>query len=131
MIDEQSESKVGSELSEALVVKRAFEELLKSTAWTIIIKAVEAQIKTRTQMVMMTPRSELDPYSQEFLKGEVVGMQFILGLVATQIEELTSVIGALKKDDNQLEFGDSDPAGRSGANGAAGAAASPTFEWGF
>lgn len=71
---------------------RALKELRDSPGWAILTRVANAQVKARTDAVMLSPRGEMKTeWDHEFKKGEVAGMRFLLELVDNQIETLDAI----------------------------------------
>jgi hypothetical protein len=71
---------------------RALKELRDSPGWAILTRVANAQVKARTDAVMLSPRGEMKTeWDHEFKKGEVSGMRFLLELVDNQLETLDAV----------------------------------------
>ena len=105
---------------------RALKELRDSPGWVILTRVANAQVKARTDAVMLSPRGEMKTeWDHEFNKGEVAGMRFMLELVENQLETLD----AIKDVEDDRDAHDTDTAadlaaGFAGAN-AAGPAGAP------
>lgn len=105
---------------------RALKELRDSPGWAILTRVANAQVKARTDAVMLSPRGEMKTeWDHEFKKGEVAGMRFMLELVENQLETLD----AIKDVEDDRDAHDTDTAadlaaGFAGA-GTAGPAGAP------
>ncbi len=83
MIPDEEEERE-KETSNAIL---ALKELLKSPGWAILTEILEAQIKQRTDNIMLKPRgSEADEWEKEYQKGEASAMRFILELPKTELD---------------------------------------------
>lgn len=64
-----------------------FNRLLKSLEWAQLGKFVDAQVKTRIDLIVLTPLMSMDSaFEQEFKKGEIQGMRFLLTIPETLVE---------------------------------------------
>lgn len=64
-----------------------FNRLLKSQEWVQLGKFVDAQTKTRTDLIVLIPLKSMDAaFEQEFKKGEIQGMRFLLTIPETMVE---------------------------------------------
>ena len=75
---------------EAVRLKKQMEELVASPGWQTVRDIIQRQVEPRKQQVLFNPTSE--PYQQEYMKGEVNGMETILRLPATMIETSDAII---------------------------------------
>lgn len=99
---------------------RALKELQESPGWRILSRIAEAQVKARTDAVMLSPRGDMKTeWDHEFKKGEVSGMRLILSLPSSHLDllEAQKEIEDVRNADATAD--DSDADGSSAADIAA------------
>lgn len=91
---------MSSQLREALKTKAAYEGLLKSRGWLMLVETMKVQIDARVNNLILTPLNgaEHNIYSQEFAKGEVAGIKLVLALAQQQVEMSKDIAESLKEE---------------------------------
>lgn len=94
-------------LQQMLTTCRELEELVQSRGWARLRDIANGQVRIRQQQVFATPlKSFDDALSQEFLKGEGVGIETIMRTPETLISDYKEQIEILREqqgasDDNE------------------------------
>ncbi len=87
------------EKEEAIKQKREMEELLQSPGWKTLIRIAEAQSLGRKNEVLLKPTE--NPYQQEYLKGEITGIELILRTPGTVVETAKALIEAANQAEEE------------------------------
>ena len=86
-------------LEQALAARTDLQRLLRSEGWARLAKIAEEQIVGRRDKFELSPLKAMDEVLEEqFMKGEISGIRFILALPETSVETLTATIDALNAD---------------------------------
>ena len=76
------------------------QDLLQHRGWELLLDVLSKNVKIRENIILRRRcRSVEDLYEQEFLKGEVSGIRFVLALPST----IVSVAGEVRKAELKLE----------------------------
>jgi len=75
------------------------EELLQSPGWKMLVSAANAQVKYRTDTIMLDP--ELDGPKAKYMAGEVAGIRTLLSIPEGLLEVSDAVIKAAMQQDEE------------------------------
>jgi hypothetical protein len=97
-----------SQYEDAIRNVNALKKLVASEGWQILLDIAKEQMHNRREKIVLQPLSSMDEaLPQEFMKGEVAGIQVLLSMPEVQIESSESILEALRrkgrKDDGEEE----------------------------
>jgi len=88
------------EKDEAIRMKREMEELQELPGWKTLVKYAEVQLSGRKNEVLLKPTE--NPYQQEYLKGEVNGIDLFIRIPKVIVDESQAVINAVNREADEV-----------------------------
>ena len=96
---ERREPKVTPEqVNEARRQKRIMEELIEHPGWKMLQEIAASQTGNRKNNILLKPTEQ--PYEQEYMKGEVQGIEMLMKIPASMIESAQAIISRDMKNDD-------------------------------
>ena len=80
------------QLTEARKQKRVMEELVEHPGWKMLQEIAAAQTLNRKNNILLKPTES--PYEQEYMKGEVQGMELLMKVPSSMIESAKAIIAS-------------------------------------
>ena len=87
--------------SEAAKVKRELEEMMKTAGWARIEAWVKQQVDERSKLVLRSPTK--DQLEQEYLKGEVHGIELFGTFPKSVVEQMKEILAAYDKERGNVD----------------------------
>lgn len=87
--------------AEAAKIKRELEEMMKTPGWGRVEVWVKNQVDERSKLVLRSPTKE--PLEQEYLKGEVHGIELFGMFPKVVIEQMKEILAAYDKERGNVD----------------------------
>lgn len=85
------------QVTEARKQKRIMEELIEHPGWKMLQEIAAAQTGNRKNNILLKPTES--PYEQEYMKGEVQGIELMLKIPSSMVESAQAIIAQDMKND--------------------------------
>jgi len=80
------------QVAEARRQKRMMEELVAHPGWKMLQEVANSQALNRKNNILLKPTES--PYEQEYMKGEVQGIELIMKVPSTLIESAKAIVAS-------------------------------------